>query len=184
MKIDTAIQVFSEKYDREAMQYIDEISRERGLVLTRSKLKAFNINESFNDFSQYLKEYAEYKVKNKNNEQASPQDTIRESVRNFIKTQMFKESDLLYSDIPQFIESYINGIETLREAVDSAKDIMMEGDIDYDAIADVNDFTDNFMDSLHESFDPLMDKILMASGYVTSKVLMNPKKSAKKPIFL
>lgn len=184
MRIDSAVQVFSEKYDREAIESIDEISRERGLVLNRTTIPAFNLNESFTMFSQYLKEYAEYKVKNLNNEKASPQDAIQESVSMFIETQLFHEEAVKYSDLPKFVMSYIEGIDTLTEAVDEAKRIMMEADVDSGAIADVNDFADKFMDRLHESFDPTMDKILRASGYTTRKELSNLGKNRKKPVFL
>lgn len=184
MIIDSAIQVFSEKYDREAIQSIEEISKERGLVLNRATIKAFNMNESFNTFSQYLKEYANYKVENQNNEKASPQDVIRESVDKFIKSQLFKESDILYSDLPDFVMGYVEGIQTLSEAVDEAKRTLSYADIDPEAIGDVNEFADRFMDALHESFDPTMDKILLASGYTSKKKLRSFKEKRKQPVFL
>lgn len=185
MRIDSAIQVFSEKYDREAITSIEDISKERGLVLNRSTIKAFNINESFNKFSQYLREYADYKVNNANNNNASPQDAIRESVSNFIETQIIHDEDVRYSELPEFVKSYIEGVELLREAVDDSKRKMFEEDVDPEAIGDVNNFADKFMDKLHESFDPTMDKILLASGYTSRKKLFNrSNKSEDKPIFL
>lgn len=184
MRIDSAIQVFSERYDRDAIQSIEDISHERGLVLNKATIKAFNINENFNTFSQYLKEYANYKVENQNNEKASPQDVIRESVSSFIKTQLFKESDILYSELPEFVMGYVNGVKTLTEAVDEAKRILTDADIDPEAIGDVNEFADRFMDALHESFDPTMDKILLASGYTSRKRLKSFSEKRKQPVFL
>lgn len=185
MRIDSAVQVFSEKYDREAIESIDEISRERGLVLNSCTIPAFNLNESFNKFSQYLKEYAEYKAKNLNNEKASSQEAIQESVSMFIETQLFHEEDVKYSDLPTFVMSYVEGVNTLTSAVEEAKRVMMESDVDASAIGDINDFTDKFMDKLHESFDPTMDNILRASGYTSRKnlkALMQNKR--KQPMFL
>lgn len=185
MRIDSAIKVFSEKYDHEAIEAIEEISQERGLVLTGATMEAFNINESFNKFSQYIKEYAEYKVKNKDNNKASPQEAIRESVDNFINTQLIQESTIKYSELPEFVKGYINGVNTLTESVNEAKRIMLEGDVDTEAIGDVNDFSDKFMEKLHESFDPAMDNILLASGYTTRKRLHRTRQNKpKQPLFL
>lgn len=185
MKIDSAIQLFSERYDREAIQSIEEISQERGLVLNGATIKAFNINESFDKFSQYIKEYAEYKVKNKDNSKASPQEAIRESASRFIDSYLIQESDVRYSELPEFVKSYATGVETLTEAINESKDMMLENDVDLEAIGDINDFADRFMEKLHESFDPTMDKILLASGYTSKKRLYGQKKKPeKKPLFL
>lgn len=185
MRIDSAVKLFSERYDREAVESIDDLSRERGLVLNDCTIPAFNLNESFTKFSQYLKEYAEYKVKNINNEKASSQEAIQESVAMFIDTQLFREEAVKYADLPKFVVSYVDGIHHLTEAVEESKRVMTEANIDPEAIGDVNDFTDRFMDKLHESFDPAMDKILRASGYTSRKNLREIRQNKRQePMFL
>lgn len=185
MRIDSAVKVFSERYDREAVESIDELSRERGLVLNECKIPAFNLGESFSKFSQYIKEYAEYKVKNINNKKASSQESIQESVSMFIDTQLFREEAVKYADLPKFVVSYIDGVNALTEAVEESKRVMLEANVDPEAIGDVNDFTDKFMDKLHESFDPTMDKILRASGYTSRKNLNDIRQNRRqKPMFL
>ena len=39
MKIDSALKVFSEKYDRNAIQSIEDISQDFGLVIQKSTIK-------------------------------------------------------------------------------------------------------------------------------------------------
>ena len=48
MIIDNAIKTFVEKYDREAMDSINVISQDLGLVHNKYTLKGFNITESLN----------------------------------------------------------------------------------------------------------------------------------------
>lgn len=184
MRIDSAIKLFSEKYDREAIQSIEDISQERGLVLREATIKAFNIHESFDKFSQYLKEYASYKVENCSNVKASPQEVIKESVSSFIGSEVFTECDVKYADLPKFVMDYVAGVSTLSEAVDIAKRIMTEADVDVEAVSDVNEFADRFMDTLHESFDPVMERVLLASGYTNKKKRSTPRVQPKKPMFL
>lgn len=180
MRIDSAIKAFSEKYDRDVFRSIDAISNDYSLRISDSSIKAFNLAESFQTFDQYLKGYASYKVENVNNPQASSQETIRESVRKFIDTQVFKECHVKYGDLPGFVTGYVDGVRTLLETVDEVKRNMVDADVDPEAIGDINEFTDMFMDRLHESFDPSMDRILWASGY-NSKARLSASATAEKP---
>lgn len=184
MIIDRAIKTFVEKYDREAMSYISEISQNLGLVHNKYTIKGFNITESFDKFQEYIKGYAQYKIENANNAEASPQNVIIESVRNFIDTQIFQEKDMLYNELPAFVEEYVNGVNNLLKTIDEVKEDMMESGVDQNDIGDVNDFTDSFMIKLHESFDPTMDRILRASGYTTKKNLYANTPKEKPHIFL
>lgn len=185
MRIDNAIKAFSEKYNREAFQSIDAISNDYGLRISNSTIKGFNLVESFNIFSQYLKGYASYKVENVNNPDATTQDVIKESVKKFIDTQIFKECNIKYGDLPQFVTGYVDGVKTLIETVDNIKRDMTDSSIDAEHIGDINEFADMFMDKLHESFDPTMDRILWASGYNGKVRLARPaEEKPKAPVFL
>lgn len=185
MKIDSAIKLFSEKYDRAAIQSIDTISNDYALNISDSTIKVFNLIESFNIFNQYLKGYASYKIENVNNETASSQDTIKESVKKFIDTQIFKECDIKYPELPNFVMGYINGVNSINENINIIKAEMTDANVDGNDIGDLNEFADMFMDKLHESFDPSMDRILWASGYNANKRLNNPNPiKVKEPVFL
>lgn len=185
MIIDSAIKTFLEKYDREAIDSINNVSKDLGAIHNKYTIKGFNINEAFNKFQDYIKGYASYKIENINNPDASPQSAIIESVQRFIDTQLFEEKDLLYPELPTFVESYVNGIESLISTIEDVKHTMMESDIDGEYIGNVNEFADKFMIKLHESFDPVMDKILWASGYNSKRALSNAGKvKSENPVFL
>lgn len=182
MKIDSAIKGFYEKYNRDMIMSIDSVSKDHSLVLTEAKMKLSNIQESFEMFNQYLKGYAGYVVENKNNPKASPQDVIRETVDKFISNELFKESEVKYPDLPKFVQSYVEGINTILETVDTIKSYLTEADVQTESISDVNDFVDKFIDRLNESFDSDMNKILWASGYNSSqRIFGNHKK--ERPVF-
>lgn len=184
MIIDTAIKNFLEKYDREAMDSITNISRDLGLIHNRSTLKGFDIKESFDKFQKYLEGYASYKIENINNEKASPQNAITESVGKFINTQLFVEKDLLYTELPLFVEEYLVGVKSLIETIEDVKSTMVEADINPEDVGSINEFVDQFMMKLHESFDPAMNRILDASGYNTKKRLHSSNNKIEKPVFL
>ena len=183
MRIDRAIKEFSEKYDRDAIQSIDEISRERGLVIHEHTINTFNMNECFDTFNKYLNGYANFQVESVNKPNTPSLKELKESVDKFINTSLFKETTTKYSDLPEFIAGYINGVNSLCETVDEVKRIMTDGEVDGNAIGIVNEFTDIFMYRLHESFDPMMETILWASGYNGKKRLAEGNKTPT-PVFL
>lgn len=171
MKIDSAVRQFTEKYDRAAMESIEELGNDYTLNITEQKMKLFNIQESFDTFREYLKAYADYKIKNQNNDQASPPDVIRESVKRFINSELFKETDTLYKNVPAFVESYVSGINDVDQTVHDVKTVMTESGIPAEEVGEINNICDQFMDRLNESFDSAMDSILLASGYKSRKRL-------------
>ena len=186
MKIDNAIKIFSEKYDRDAIESIDNISKEYGLLINESTIKTFNMCEAFDIFNKYLEGYASYKINNINNPEATSQDLIKESVEKFINTQIFKETSSKYNELPNFITGYIDGINSLCETIDNVKISMIDNGILDECVGDVNEFADMFIDKLHESFYPTMENILWASGYNSKKRLEYNKDKIKSnaPVFL
>lgn len=183
MKLDSTIKEFTEKYDREAMKSIDTLSKDHGLSVNGYTINVFNINEAFNTFDTYIRDYAEYMIKNMNNPKRSPRDEIQTSVRGFIENHIFKNEPTTYPQLPNFVNSYVEGVNKLIETVEDVKRTMLDAGIDPESVGDINEFTDIFVDKLHESFDPTMDRILWASGYNTRKALFG-KKETKKPVFL
>lgn len=184
MKIDNAIKEFTEKYDSDAMRSIDRISKDIGLNHLGGSMKLINLQESFDKFSLWLEQYAMYKIKTNGNDEATKQTLIKESSEVFMEKELFEEVDVKYSDLPLFVKSYVEGIDKVSKTVDKVKSDMMENDVNLEYIGDVNDFTDAFMQRLSESFDPIMEKILWASGYNSKKKLQNSGKGIKKPVFL
>jgi len=188
MKIDSAIREFSEKYNIEAMQSIDEISKELGLNYNKknhiNSIRGFTIKEGFDSFIEFIHGYAKYKVDNIMNERATSHETILNHTKSFIQNKVFTEKPLLYSELPIFVESYISGVKSLQKVTDATKTQMMEAGVDTDSIASINDFMDMFMTRLNESFDPVMNQILWASGYYGKIRLANQGQKVFKPVIV
>lgn len=183
MKVDTAVTRFMESYNEEMMSDIDRLSRETGLVAHHYKMPAVNLQESFDQFTQYLEGYAKYKTENMSNPKASPQEKIRETTSRFCES-LFKPLDLKYSDIPGFIASYLEGTQKLTSKVDELKSVMTEAGVDPSDIGDVNDFCDQFMEKADGVFYPLMEKFVRASGYTTRHALKRGAPKKETPVFL
>lgn len=184
MRIDNAIKEFTEKYDSIAMRSIDLLSKDIGLNHMESSMKLINLQESFDKFNLWLEQYAQYKIKTNGDDKATDQTLIKESSEVFMEKELFEELDVKYSDLPLFVKSYIEGIDKVSKTVDKVKEDMMENNVNLEYVGDVNDFADAFMKHLSESFDPMMEKILWASGYNSKKKLHNSNKGTKKPVFL
>jgi hypothetical protein len=184
MKIDNAIKEFLEKYNETAIKSIEEISLDFGLSANKNKINLFNINEGFKNFNEFIDGYVSYKVENINNSEASTNEIIHEQTEGFINN-LFKNSQFLYSELPSFISTYLSGVKEISEKVDTWKEIMIEAGVDNESIGSINDFVDLFVDKLHESFNPSMDRILWASGF-NAKEKLNKSNNSKelKPVFL
>ena len=176
MKLDKAINEFMEKYDENAINSIDELSSNIGLRENRISIKLFNLKESFDNFNKYLTQYADYKIKNINNSNASSRENIKVATERFMDNMICKESEIPYGEISEFVKSYLTGVNTLLKTVDNIKDLMESNGVDYESIGDVNDYCDNFIDKINESFEPAMHRILWASGY-------NGRHNSAEPIY-
>lgn len=184
MKIDNAIKNFTERYDCEAMKSIDDLSKDIGLEHMGATMKLINLQESFDKFNLWLEQYAMYRIKTKDDENVTEQHLIKESSEVFMEKELFEDLDVKYSDLSKFVKSYFEGIEKVIKNVDKVKEDMTDNDVNLEYVGDVNDFVDAFMQNLSESFDPVMEKILWASGYNSKKKLQNSGKGNKKPVFL
>lgn len=183
MKLDYAITDFLEKYNDVAMDYIDELSNNLGMNANGIEFKVFNINEGFDRFDEYLRGYGKYKIDNIGNDNATKQEDIRESVHNFITEHVFEEKGIQYKELPNFVRGYVNGVTKLLETVDNVKADMMDSGVELEAVGDVNNFVDEFMDVLNESFEPTMERILRASGY-TNRFKPKKRNVEPKPVFV
>ena len=183
MRIDNVINEFCEKYDRDAMKSIEDISSEIGLVQNNITIKGFNMNEAFKSYTAYLKGYAEFMElaavegsKEAKTMEKSSYDEVAKSFDKYIDTKVINEEALTYDKLPQFISSFIEGVRALNEDVKTIKDCMFEADVPNELIGNVNDYTDKFIDKVVESMDPVMNEILWASGYNSKKKLFTEKK--------
>lgn len=169
MLIDNAIENFFLKYNRESMEYIDNLSSDLGLTTRSYKIKLFDIKESFDRANQYLQEYASYHVMYKDHPARSSKDVIFEAANKFVRNDICLEYDYKYADVSKFVQSYIEGVNTLLITIDECKSKMIDNDVAFEAVGDINDICDMFMTRINESFESSMDKLLMASGYTNAQ---------------
>jgi len=183
MKLDKAIKNFTEKYDRTAMQYIEKVSSEFGLVYNKQSIPAFNMSEAFNKFEEYVEGYGDYKIRLLSDVTLKdiPSEEITETTKKWCES-VFKDSELVYNDIPAFIESYVNGVNSLITVIESNKQQLMEEGVSPKDIGAINEYADIFMDTLDSKFESVMDKILMASGYTSTQRLNGKVEAPKKDI--
>lgn len=187
MKLDRAIKNFTEKYDKTAMKYIDDISSDFGLIYHKQSIPAFNMSTAIDKFAEYVEGYADYKIRayneNKDEKQLTQEEidnTTKKWCENIFSSKEITENSQLYYDkIPAFIESYTSGVDKLITCVESNKERMLSEGVDVSDIGAVNDYADMFIDNLHKHFDVVMEKVLMASGYTTDQRLSGKVKPVK-----
>ena len=186
MKIDSALSTFVERYDKAAMDSIDQMSHDFGRIYRKDTIPLFNINETFEKFNKWLQGYAAYCVDCKKEGTTPTQSVMTEALHRMLDgVDKFCEEKYTYDRFPSFVHTYIEGVRTLSATVNDVKSLLMESGIDQGLIGSVNEYTDEFMGIMEESFTPSMDKLLMASGYTTNKILFGKNRPAEpKPIFL
>lgn len=165
MKIDSALKEFTERYDREMIESIDDLSKNFGYNINKYTIPVVNINESVNKFKTFMEGYLDFEQKNVDNYPVDHK-TVVEQTNNFINSdELFNEEKLLYSELPEYVKSYVEAIKTVSDLTDSVKLGLMECGSDSDHVADVNSFVDAFTERMQTKFYPVMDQILWASGY-------------------
>lgn len=180
MKIDNCIKNFLEKYDREAMSSIDDLSNTFGLVINKRTMPLFNIVEAFNAFNDCLVVYGKYQTETAADKKLAHDDTVKNTLK-FIEEKVFDNKDVLYKDLPSFVASYTEGVKKILNTIEEVKGSINESGIDPEYSADINTFSDKFIEIMDKKFTESMDKILMASGYTNRKRMYMV---AKKPIFI
>lgn len=189
MNIDNALQEFTEKYDRDAIKSIDDISKEIGLVQNKYTIDAFNMNEAFDSFTKYLKGYACFiEQAAKSNDKAAKtmehtkKPEVDDSFKRYIDTECVKEQKLTYDQLPEFVEAFLIGVQQLSSDVTEIQESLDNIDADQETIGGINEYANEFLESVWNQMNPVMDKILWASGYNSNKKLMNPSKK-KETVF-
>lgn len=182
MKIDNLLKEFTETYDRDSLESIDNISNDFSLKVSNSKINLVNLNESFDKFKKYLRGYSEYKINKSNEAKQVTRDEIYESMNNFVDTLFKTEEAIPYNEVSNYIKSYIENVNDLIKETETIKTHMEDSNVDLSEVGDVNDFVDVFVDHLQEAFSPSMDKILWASGYNAKQRLSKDYKKPKQNI--
>ena len=186
MKIDSALKEFTEKYNQAMFEAVDDLSKNFGYNANGYKFICVNITESTEMFKKYLEGFCDYKIK------ATGEQPTREQIlaktNEFIESNLFKDVAIPYKKLPEFIESYVTSIKEITETTDNIKSQLTEAGVDPEDIGEVNKYVDSFVEKMQESFYPVMDKIIWASGYNTrqrlSATYMKENKNNSKPIFI
>lgn len=184
MKIDSALKTFTERYDAEAMAYVDSLSNDFSLQVSRSTMEAADIEKAFNTFGTYLEGYAKYMKEHAEDPKRSSREAIRNTTTNLIQNKLFESVKLPYGNVAKFVRGYLDGVKGLLEKVETIKTGMTESGVPAEAVGDVNDFVDEFMEATDNAFYPIMERILRASGYTTTMNLSGRGPKKEEPVFL
>ena len=183
MNVDETLREFTEKYDREFMEFVEDYGDQLGVSYHKMGFKGKNIIRAMDQFKDFLENYANYKIEYKDNEKATPQSVIVERVKKDIDDGLFIEGKILYAEAPHIIGSYIHGLRDIDATHDRCKTKMFEHGIDYDSIGDLTRFTEEFIERLNEETNTLMENFGRGSGYYTTKTLLHPSNKPKE-VFL
>ena len=179
MSIHTAIREFTEKYNSEAISSIEQLPAKVGMRADMIPFTVFNLKESCENFSKYLKGYCEYMKLNKDNPKKTTREGIKASMENYIANpELFKECEIKYDKIPFFVKTYLESVTLIQTTVDTIKDDMEYNDIELEYVGDVDDYANTFLTKLNEKFDPIMTNILWASGYAGKHKKTSPNEQS------
>ena len=179
MKMDKALQHFCERYDRDALASIDELSQELGLRYQKKPVNCFDIKKTFENFIEFVEGYVEYKIENVSNDQSDFSERIEECVESFLndKEKICSPINIDYHESREFIHSYTNGIPSMISSIEGFKSKMIEGGVSQEDVGYLTEMSDRFLEKMDSEFHTVMDKLLWASGYHSKQKIYNKKKA-------
>lgn len=181
MAFEKYVRAFTESYSAEAMESIDNLSTERGLVVHKHTIPLVSLSKAKNTFLGYMKEFVEYKNNEFERSKTIPIEKIKEHTNRVIQEHVFEMEDVRYENLPQYISEYVQNIKEVDKFMEETNmDFYLNG-LGSESIDFMMEATDTFLEKYQEKFNESMDKILTASGYKT-KMKLNDKTA--KPIFL
>lgn len=189
MIITKALQEFKEKYNRESIESIVNLSNDKTMYM--SSFNAFNLTESVNRFKLFIDGYAEYRTEKVNDKKKPSNDTLLEHTKLLIDNKLkdheiFEELKLPFRNASSFVQEYVECINILSDTVNKNQSLILESTDDVSSSGCVLEFTEMFLDKLNDRFYPIMEHLLNSSGYYSRKQLRTPsvKKEQEYHFFL
>lgn len=185
MIIDSAVQDFLEKYDRDAIISIAKLATDEIQIRNKYKLQLFGITEAFARFDQLLSNWGITNIKKliKEGTDYTLEDASYE-VAGFINTELIKEKPVFVQDFTTFIEAYLNGVKKISDRVEKTKIEMIKNQVPNENIGIINEFVDSFMEKVNPLFYKGMDEMLWASGYTYEQKKKIPVKQESQNIII
>ena len=157
------VQSFMEKYDAEMMHYVNNFASERGVQLNGLSFKGINVNESFNEFTSFLKEYCTNLSKN-----GVPKNfTVDDVKKNFNKATE---------------HSFAEHTTNIENELSHAKYVLMEHSIAPEYVGILDDLWECYNEKLSKNFYEMVDHTIACSGYHTNKQLFGKKSSSNENV--
>ena len=182
MLIDDAVKTFLEKYDREAIVSITELSNERGLKLHGYKMDLFDLKESFNWFEKMLDQWTVYQVRALTEKTNTTPEKVQSDLTELMEQELIKPKDIKVQDFASFVESYLTGLKKISNKITDVKENLLSYKVAPQNIGTLDTFADKFLESVQKEFDKSMDRLLWASGYNAKKKLSSKKIEEKQII--
>lgn len=181
MKIDTMLSTFVESYSKEQVEWIDDMKNDFGRTYQRHTICLADISESCSNVTGWITGYASYCVEETKKGNTPTKSVMMEAFNRLMESDhILAERPFAYPEIPSFVSGFTNGVSNIIEAVNSAKNVMLENEVNYELIGMIDECVDKFSESLQESFDAGMDKLLWASGYKSSQILSGKNRQKNK----
>lgn len=175
------VQSFMEKYDAEMMYYVNNFASERGVQLTGLSFKGINVDESFNEFTSFLKEYCTNLSKN-----GVPKnftiDAVKENFNKATEHSFAEKVNVKYMDMPSIITSYLEHTTNIEKDLSHAKYVLMEHSIAPEYVGILDDLWECYNEKLSKNFYEMVDHTIACSGYHTNKQLFGKKSSSNENV--
>ena len=177
MTISNTLKEFKEKYDRDAIQSIINLSDDK--TLYRSTFIGFNLTESVEQFKSYIEGFAEYRATEGNVDEKRTNTILLEHTKLLLENKsdavkIFEEINIPFNSATEFIQEYMDSIALINDMVDSGQSVILESTDDVDSAGCVLEFTEMFLDKMNDKFYPVMEHLLQNSGYYSRKILRQP----------
>jgi len=179
MTVNEILSEFTEKYDREFMEYVEDCASNIGIKYHKIGFDGFDIVRAIDQYKTFIENYSNYKISHINDDKATEQDIIVERVNNDIEEKLFVKDKIQYAKATSIIESYLQGLQDIDSTEESCKKKMFEAGVDHESIGDLTSFTQKFITKLNTIMESTMETFGKGSGYYSNKILLNPNTPKK-----
>ena len=180
--IENLIKKFTETYSHEAVNSVQEMSRELYLEKTNG-FKSFDFDKSFSDIKEFIEGFIEYKGRAiTESTQRLSQDELDKRASIFIDTRLFSDKREKFKESYDLINSQINNLMEFTTFIESTITRINETeDLSQDLIGNVINYSEKFISTFEKCYFETMDELLHCSGY---KIKSSNSKKESNDFFL
>lgn len=163
MSCRTNLTDFCEKYDGSAIESITALSND--ISLSDHKFNGIAFSENALMFLKAITGYADRCCEHVDDEEDLQCKTFISECHTFVEEKMFQDEMIPYQKASGLVTSYLEHLMDLETAETNLTEKMISANVPGEQVGGINEMVNDYLDQLGKKIEPVMERLLMASGY-------------------